>query len=335
MVSFLQWAYLFLFVLIFAGLAVSIIRTRRYHKQLVSPLRGVIAPLRNASQYAGLLAYHKNRYVLEHIGALAQNDNSTSPAISYRLSYLARAVTPFPLVNTPNTVICSLAVGEEYRRTVEPCIESQRRYAERHGIAYCVVEHAPPSFERPSPWLKLPLILSLIDAGATRILFIDADAMITNFHCLLDAKFRQIENSNKLILVTEDEAGLNTGVMFISGRPLAKRMLDLIWLYDAEIHNGTWEQNSARILMSTLPEFARYVDIDPDPKNFNSFPVERNLVQSTREKQVWSEQDFICHFSGLRGEHLHRYIRDYERAIARERQRQSTISRVAVSQGIE
>jgi hypothetical protein len=59
--------------------------------------------------------------------------------------------------------------------------------------------------------------------------------------------------------------------------------------------------------MSTLPEFAQYIDLDPRSKNFNSLA------------DVWSEDDFICHFAGIRGQALRRAIQEHDKAVSRAR----------------
>ena len=74
----------------------------------------------------------------------------------------------------------SLAVGEQYLNAVAPCIESHKRYAAKHRFAYHLLKDAPLRFDRPLPWLKLPLLLHLLRSGTEQILFVDADAMITN-----------------------------------------------------------------------------------------------------------------------------------------------------------
>jgi hypothetical protein len=297
-----------LLVLILAVNIATVLANRRYLRRVGRATwdhDGSVAAS-TASIHAGIVAYHQNHYVIAHIQALA-HDQGATPAISYRLACLARKVQPVFHGGMRTTVICTVAVGEKYRKIVAPCVDSHRRYAERHRIGYAVLEEAPPSVNRPPAWLKLPLLLHLFESGAERVLFIDADAMITDMDFTIEDKFAALERSQKLFLMTEDRNGLNSGVMFIINRSAAKRMLDLIWLYDADIRNTTWEQNAMQFLMSTLPEFAQYIDLDPRSKNFNSLA------------DVWSEDDFICHFAGIRGQALRRAIQEHDKAISRAR----------------
>jgi hypothetical protein len=303
---------------------VDLVITRNYFKRLIRISRPS-TDFRNGTLLLYHNSYHNNRYVIEHLKALAKDDDVTSPEISYSFSYLARTVQPVSYLRASKTAICSVAVGDGYQKQVAPCIESHRTYAELHGISYYLLEKSPAHFGRLAFWLKVPLLMHLLHQDIERVLFIDADAMITNFKFTIDEIFTKLKRSNKLLLMTEDEGGLNTGVMFLLNNPATRRLLDLIWLYDPDIGHETWEQNAVKFLMSTFPEFARHVALDMRPKNFNSFPVERGLFCPMRECSIWSEGDFICHFSGIRGDALARYISDYATAIARERERSERV----------
>jgi hypothetical protein len=258
-----------------------------------------------------LMAYRQKRIVREQISALAEPKSEREPVVSNDLKSVAQTIEPRIERVSSRTIICSIAIGEAYQKAVAPCIDSQRRYAAQYGLGYCLVDSLPPNFDRPISWLKIPLLFQLLERDVERILYIDADAMITNAKKEVGPKFRALEQANCQFLMTSDESGINAGVMFILNVPATRRMLDLIWLYDADVHHVNWEQNAIKILISAFPEFGKRILLDPRPKAFNSFPARRNLHHVTRLNNAWSAGDFICHFSGMREPELGRCIRYY------------------------
>ncbi len=129
--------------------------------------------------------------------------------------------------------------------------------------------------------------------------------------------FRELDISGKSIFLTEDEAGINCGVMFIRNSAATRALLELIWLVDFDIANLLWEQFALKALMDEYPEVRNAVLIEPNPKRFNSFPIERRLFQKTDSRNIWSSGDFICHFSGIRPPYLADFIASYDRSVNR------------------
>lgn len=240
------------------------------------------------------------------------------------MSRAARLISPrFVGPETGPTVICTIAIGDAYREAVLSCIQSQIDFAALHRFAFCILNDAPERIERATPWLRIPLIAKLLLQGYDRILYIDADVMITNENFDVLQLFARLENEKKSLLLTEDESGVNAGVMFIRNTEAALRVLDLIWLNDTDPHHPLSEQNSLAVLLDASKEISSTFLFEENPKTFNSFPVERGQFHLTQPRQIWSHGDFICHFSGIRTPHLERYIADYTSRRAQV-QKQST-----------
>lgn len=291
---------------------------RKYAQRTIAFIRILRSHIRDASAGIKMLEFYSKPAVKEHLTALRNpTGNSTGVfAISYGLARITDQIKPaFIGPENDGTVVCTVAIGTEFRKRVELCLDSHRNFASGRNITLCVLDEPPPYMGRPPAWMKIPLIAKLLLAGYKRILFIDADAMVTNPDFRIEDIFEELENTNRPILVTEDEDGINSGVMLIQNISAAYRLLDLIWLNDSDIHNGTWEQNSLKVLMDASNEIRSLVAIESKPKTINSFPVERRLFHPTRTDQIWSLGDFICHFSGLRSPHLERYISNYATSL--------------------
>ena len=221
----------------------------------------------------------------------------------------------WPVKSSSDIVICTVALGAEYRDIVSPCLDSHKTYAQLHGYQYAVLESGPVSPDRPYSWMKLPLILRLLQDGAKRVLYIDADAMITNTEISLEPFFSKFEDRADIFVAQEAGGRINCGVMFIANTSGARRILDLTWLYDVDVDHPTWEQNALTTLMDDLHEVRLRILIEPRPKSFNSFPVERRLIIHTNDEGIWTAGDFICHFACIRSSALEQMVRAYAKAL--------------------
>lgn len=329
------WATVLVACLFLAGFF-ALRLLRRYAQRAVASIRNVRAFIRDASIGVKTLEFYNKPAVKEHLAALGSPapDNASDVRISYGLTRTIKAIAPtFLAAANTHTVVCTVAIGSEFRKRIEPCLESHKSYAARKNIAFCVLDEAPPYMGRPPAWMKIPLIVKLLLDGYKRVLFIDADAMITNQDFRIEDIFEKLEDTTCPILMTEDEDGINSGVMFTQNTALAYRLLDLIWLNDSDIHNGTWEQNALKVLMDASNDIRSLIAIESAPKRINSFPVERRLFHPTRADQIWSYGDFICHFSGLRTPHLERYISNYATSLTRNAADLSALTQPMTAQG--
>lgn len=313
------WATLVALAVFLAGFLL-LSKLRIYGQHVEASIRTTQSLVTDTGTGIKMLGFYSKPVVRDHFAALTNptSDDPRDIKVSYGLSRMIGAITPaFSAAQNSDTVVCTVALGTDYRKRVALCLDSHRRFATSRNIALCVLDERPPSMGRPAAWMKIPLIAKLLIAGYKRVLFIDADAMVTNPDFSIEDIFAKLAETKCPVLVTEDEGGINTGVMFVQNISAAYRLLDLIWLNDSDINNGTWEQNSLKVLMDVSNEIRSLVAIEDDPKKINSFPVERRLFHPTRERQIWSYGDFICHFSGLRTPHLERYIENYATSLRR------------------
>lgn len=313
------WAILFATIAFLAGAFLL----RMYWPKLqrtIAAIRDLRALLRDTRATAKILEFYGRPVVKEHFAALSGSkpEDSEPVNMSYGLSRVVGLINPTIIpVPDSDTIVCTVAIGAEFRARVAACLDSQKNFAAHRNIARGILDEPPPYMGRHAAWMKIPLIAKLLLAGYKRVLFIDADAMVTNPNFCIEDIFTRLENTKCPILVTEDEDGINSGVMFVQNINVTYRLLDLIWLNDSDINNGTWEQNSLKVLMDASNEIRSLVGIESYPKKINSFPVERRLFHPTRGDQIWSYGDFICHFSGLRTPYLERYISNYAASLQR------------------
>ncbi len=114
-----------------------------------------------------------------------------------------------------------------YERLWHRCVDSHRRYADRHGYRYLTYGAGvttPLSME--SAWLKIPLMIAALDAGHPWLLFVDADTMFSD-----DApRFEIVEQDGKDVYLAKGFSGRpNSGVIAVKNTPRARRLfLDIL-----------------------------------------------------------------------------------------------------------
>jgi hypothetical protein len=295
---------------------------KEYARSIISDLlqakRSVEASIDTLRRSIGVLDYKNRPQVRSRIQLLTGRCAKQKSERPYSLDQLVRSIDlnhKVAAASGEQIAICSLALGESFQAAILPCIESHEQFARKRGYGYVLLDKPPPFMLRPPAWMKIPLITKLLSQGKKYICFIDADAMVTNYERAIESYFKILEDNDACILLTEDDGGINTGVMFVRNCIETLALLDLIWMYDADVTNPTWEQFALKMIMEDFPEVCSRLLVDPDQRNFNSFPVERSLFHATSPQAIWSLGDFICHFSGIRQPHLSSFIERYARSL--------------------
>lgn len=236
--------------------------------------------------------YHQvpNGYVKRHIAAMGTNE--TTP-ISHDLERLAQRIECRHFEGKNKKIaICTMALGDGYREKVKYCLASHRKYCEQHDLSfYCQITETVRT-DRPFSWRKIPLVHNILSQGHDRVIFLDADTLILNYEKNLDSFFHLPEG--KSLLITEDEWSIGAGVLCCARTPDAFRLLDLIWMTDCFFKKHPWEQQALKMLINSYPEVREAVQIEKNPKLFNSFPVEH---QHQQRWQDYTRGDFLVHMS--------------------------------------
>ena len=276
--------------------------------------RDLHARLREIHVEQNKTTHFSNLAVQEHFKNILSTDEVPEDDISFTLQLATRQLD-FQIENhdISKPIVCTVALGEAYRAKVAGCLKSQREYCRKNGYAYAELTVPPDVMLRAASWYKISMLYSLLKMGYKDVCYIDADALITNPAIRLEGFFERLTAKKKSLLISVDDSGINMGVFFLRNNSSSLRLLDLIWSYDVDLDNGTWEQNALRELLKSHRVLQKIILIAEQPKDFNSFPPERIHFFSNLNKQVnsWTEGDFICHFSGLRSPDLDKLMAKY------------------------
>lgn len=109
--------------------------------------------------------------------------------------------------------VLAFAVGTNlYDRIFARCIASQREYAARCGYDYLLVRRPYWSNFLESAWLKIPLLLSALEAGYDWVVFLDADCLVRGH----TPPVQTLEAPGKALYIGRGFSGnVNSGVMIV------------------------------------------------------------------------------------------------------------------------
>jgi hypothetical protein len=225
---------------------------------------------------------------------------------------IVRSLKPeLHLVDPYAPTICTVALGTEYKAATAPCLRATQNYCARHKYNYLFLTENPPDLFRPYAWAKVCLLFYALEHKYKHIMWLDADALITNVEVELQGFTNILEQTNKSILITQIYYGINTGVFFLRGGWKSRILLNLIWCNRFYISHGWWEQAALMDLLRRHTEVANEQYIEPRSRNFNSVPPELARDLET----AWQPGDFIIHFAGARGSKLSELIAKYSETV--------------------
>lgn len=147
-----------------------------------------------------------------------------------------------------------------------------------------------------SLWAKMQLICDYLDKDYKAVMWVDADAMITNTSFSVD--WILDENKNADVFLTSDVNGLNAGVMLIRNTDRAKAFFYACTNYGKTLfgdrQNG--EQQAIRHFSLAHP-YEGIIYYLPDQRTLNSYYP--NLYKYPgSELAHWTSRDFILHLPG-------------------------------------
>ena len=210
------------------------------------------------------------------------------------------------LIDATRFAIVSVVSGPVPQPFYAQGITNRALYATRHDYALRVfnkIDH-----ERPTPWSK---ILALKSTMKTEhfdwLLWMDGDALITNFETHLDEFLPDTKGVD--LVIAKDCTGLNTGIFMLrcsrTGLQLPEEIYSGSHVTNDTIHHSYWEQKSFMDLYETSEDF-RSRTLIVSQKLFNSY---HNQTECSDGQ--WTEGDFIVHFPGQIAKERERYIEHY------------------------
>lgn len=188
--------------------------------------------------------------------------------------------------------VCSLAIGDEYKKSVRLCIQSQEEHAVKHGYTR-ITDESIFVPERDTNWSKIPLLIKYLP-DYDYIMWIDGDVLITNMDRKIE-EFIQLMDPSKLLLIGNDFQGLNNGVFVIRNCPLALDFLNDTWKR-TDLSRVLFHEQTAMADLLMTPKYSGCAQIIPH--------VCINIINAydyrMDPKVHWLPGDFCIHFAGVK-----------------------------------
>ena len=187
---------------------------------------------------------------------------------------------------------CSLAIGDEYKKTISGCLASQELHARTHGYDR-ITDESVFVPERDATWSKIPLLQKYLPMY-DYIMWIDGDVLVTN----QDRKIEEFINllpADKFLLIGHDFQGLNAGVFVIRNCPLAHDFLADAW-NRPELARVLFHEQTAMTDLLATPKYSGQAQVIP-----HQFINIMNAYDYRMDPRVhWLPGDFCIHFAGIK-----------------------------------
>jgi hypothetical protein len=192
--------------------------------------------------------------------------------------------------------ILTLAIGEDFRRALQPALNSKRDYAHRHGYTYVQRGEEFWDRERPIPWSKVGFVLHVLERlpDGELIFLSDADVLITNPALRLEDQVVPLLPAKKDLLMTIDACGnINSGNMLMRNSPWLRGWWKRVGEQDDLLYHIWWENAAMIRLLETVPEDLARTEITGDHVRFNAY------LRGLPGQSLWTPGCFLVHFAGV------------------------------------
>lgn len=140
-------------------------------------------------------------------------------------------------------LVCSAAVGAEFQERAAPCLESHRNYCLTNQYQYRIETNRVVE-DRPIPWTKVRFLRRLLsNCQHEVIVWVDADAMITNNHLRVEDWIDELGDRD-LLLTRDANGAINTGVMIMKNTPWVRRFFKQVDEKEDFAHHPWREQGA-------------------------------------------------------------------------------------------
>lgn len=189
----------------------------------------------------------------------------------------------------------------EYRELALLTGPSKFLYAHKYDYVYHYDIYRGPihrvGFER------LALVLKMLEDGHRAVIWMDADAMITNDRiCILSEIESRRAPADRHLFCSADMHGLNSGIFVAFNTDLMKQFLYVITHAYGEQHFGThpWGEQAAMIHLLAAPPYHNLATYLPQ-RSLNAYAREALTAfpdYVTRDG-IWQTGDWAIQFAGL------------------------------------
>ena len=196
--------------------------------------------------------------------------------------------------------ILTMCIGADYRRAMEPGLESKRAYAAKHGYAFHCGGDDVWDRSRPIPWSKFRFIQKYLDEY-DYVFWSYSAAVILNQELRLETQVLPLLPPHKDILWTFDACGhYNNGHMLIRGRSAwARDFFTRCYAQTQFLYHIWWDNAAMLYLFETVPSDADKIETCREHWLFNAYVFGPNNSAADPSARLYRPGDFLIHFAGV------------------------------------
>jgi hypothetical protein len=204
------------------------------------------------------------------------------------------------MTEKPRIAILTFCVGADYKKAVEPGLQSKRDYAKKHGYECHIGGEDCWDRSRPIPWSKFNFIQKYL--FEYDYLFIsDADVIIMNPDLQLERHVLPLLPKDKDLLWTFDACRhFNNGHMLIRGRSAWAKDFFQRAYEQTELLYHIWWDNAAMIkLYETHAGDKAMIQTCQEHWLFNSYLFGPTDDAADTTVRLYKPGDFLIHLAGV------------------------------------
>ena len=192
--------------------------------------------------------------------------------------------------------ILTLAIGEDFRRSLGPALSSKRDYADKHGYTYLQGGEEFWDRTRPIPWSKVGFVLDVLERlpDGELVFLSDADVLITNPDLRLEEQVAPLLPAEKDLLMTIDACGhINSGNMLMRNSAWLRGWWKRVAQQDDLLYHIWWENAAMIRLLETIPGDLAKTQITGEHLRLNAY------LRGLPGQRLWTPGCFLVHFAGV------------------------------------
>jgi len=190
----------------------------------------------------------------------------------------------------------TLAIGDDFRKSLEKALQSKINYTKKHGYEYILGDEQFWDRTRPIPWSKIPFLLHVLNNSDENdyIFLSDADVYITNMDIKIEDHIIPLLPKNKDLLMTIDSCGhINDGNILIRNTAWSRDFWKRVSEQTDLLYHPWWENAAVIKLLELNPSDFSKTEITNKCRLFNAY------IQGLPNQPLWLPGDFLVHFAGI------------------------------------
>lgn len=192
--------------------------------------------------------------------------------------------------------LLTLAIGEDFRKSLTKALDSKKRYCEKRGYEYILGDEKFWDREKPIPWSKIPFLLDVLknSSDGEFIFMSDADVYITNMDFEIEKSIVPLLPENKDLLMTIDSCGhINDGNILIRNSEWSRGFWKRVYEQTDLLYHPWWENAAVIKLLELNKDDLNKTEITNNCRLFNAY------IQGLQGMPLWQPGDFLVHFAGI------------------------------------